>query len=239
MWLNADIGEGMDTDLELYPFLDQASIACGGHTGDKQSMQAAVSACLEHQVSIGAHPSYPDRVNFGRQSIIISADNLVETLNLQIEALETVCTELNAEIAYIKPHGALYNDMMANDEIFATVLKAVAGRPKPLSLMIGAMPQAGRYAGIAETMGIKVFKEAFADRLYLSDGSLCPRTIDGAVLDDADEITAQANLIAEKGQVKTRSGELIELNADSLCIHGDNLASVRAAPAIANGLRSK
>ena len=231
--LNADVGEGLETDDELFPYLDQASIACGGHAGNVETMQQAVLACSQHGVSIGAHPSYPDTDNFGRISLDLPDNELIDSLHTQICALEQVCTDLHASLDYLKPHGALYNDMMARPKLFQSVLTIVESYPEKLALMIGAMPASERYLAIATQAGVELITEAFADRRYLDNGQLQPRSQTGAVLSDPGQILSQALQIAERGQVTTVTGRVISLRADSLCIHGDNPASVRAANAIA------
>lgn len=230
MLLNADVGEGLVTDTLLYPFLDQANIACGGHTGNQQSMQQAVAACIEHDVIIGAHPSYPDTANFGRSSIDLSAIDLTQSLQQQIQSLIEVCDSLGAVLSYIKPHGALYNDIMAQAKLFDLVVEVVADNTKNLDLMLGAvLPE--EYIDAAKRTGVNIIREAFADRQYLNDGQLAPRTQQGAVFSKVEQIYSQVTGL-NVGMVKDERGGSIALQAQSVCIHGDNPASVQAIQTI-------
>ena len=234
--LNADVGEGLASDLELYPCLNQASIACGGHAGDGDTMRAAVDACLQYKVTIGAHPSYPDRENFGRKTMNLQSALLIDLLQQQIHNLEQICQTSKARIGYVKPHGALYNDMMAKPQVYRSVLQAVASYPSKLALMIGALPAALQYAAIAGQAGVTLIKEAFADRLYLDNGQLCPRSERGAVYCDQGAIIEQVTGLLEFGTVTTQSGKTLVVDAATLCIHGDNPASVLAAKTISRKL---
>lgn len=235
--LNADIGEGLTTDQQLLPFLNQANIACGLHAGNLETMRNTVQACVKHGISIGAHPSYNDWENFGRHSINISKNALLELLQQQITQLQTVCDEFNTHIDYVKPHGALYNDMMQNSSLLQTILEAVSSYNRPLALMIGASTNHKQHLQLATTTNTRLIFEAFADRLYTDDGLLTPRNQQHAVLASANTIQQQAQRIIEKQQVISANGKIINIVADSLCLHGDNPASIEAAAIIAGLLR--
>jgi len=234
--LNADVGEGLGSDRKLYPYLQQASIACGGHAGDVTSMRSAVKACLTHGVIIGAHPSYPDRENFGRVSSLLNVQALSREIQQQVSSLQVVCRELKAKLSYVKPHGALYNDMMVDPIVFKAVLASVATFPQPLDLMVGAMPVTNLYRSSANELGVTLITEAFADRLYQDNGLLSDRQKEGAVFDHPNKIIDQVKSIVQHQALTSESLKTISIEAESICIHGDNLASVKAVKEIAKQL---
>jgi len=236
--LNADVGEGLEADISLFPYLDQASIACGGHAGDTQSMRRSVEACIESLVVIGAHPSYPDRENFGRVSMPIDRAALERSLLDQIQALLAVCDAAGAKLSYVKPHGALYNDMMADIATFELLLSVVAQTDGALALMLAATPEVSRYPAVATQAGVNLITEAFADRLYLDNGALSSRSKADAVHQSETLIVEQARRLNTQSQVITATGSKLELRANSLCLHGDNPASVFAAPSVAAAIRA-
>ena len=236
MLLNADVGEGLASDKLLFPYLDQANIACGSHAGNHRSMRQAVTACVEHNIMIGAHPSYPDKENFGRVSVDISSTELVQSLTKQIETLSNVCESLGASLSYIKPHGALYNDIMVRFDLFNLVVELIANHSSHLSIMLGAsLPR--HFIDNANNRGITIIREAFADRQYLSNGQLSPRRFKGSVFNDIEKISSQVSNLLD-GTVLDEDGNSIELNAESICLHGDNPASVQAIANVAQILRS-
>lgn len=234
--LNADVGEGMQADAQLIPYLDQASIACGGHAGDEQSMKETIVLCIEHHVQIGAHPSYMDRVNFGRVSKKNSYQEITQLVRQQTHNLQSLCEQQGAVVSYIKPHGALYNDMMSNENIYMAVLDGVANSSFSSKLMIAALPQArqaGRcYQQLAKQSGVEIIQEVFADRAYLSSGLLCSRTKIGAVFDSPEAVVQQAETLAA-GYVDSIEGDRVPLSADSLCLHGDNPVVLQAVAEVA------
>jgi len=236
MLLNADVGEGLTTDLLLFPYLDQANIACGGHAGNRKSMHEAITACIDHNVTIGAHPSYPDLENFGRVSIDISTTELTHSLQHQIQSLDDLCNELGTSLSYIKPHGALYHDVMSQFDLFELLIKIVKDYSSDLALMLGAtLPE--QSLSKAKKLGIHLIREAFADRQYLSEGQLASRNDDGSVFTEVDKIYLQAADL-HSGMVKDQHGHVIRLKAESLCLHGDNPASVQAAQKVAELFRN-
>ena len=236
MLLNADIGEGLASDKLLFPYLDQANIACGSHAGSLRSMRQAVTGCVEHSITIGAHPSYPDKENFGRVSVDISSTELVQSLTQQIEILDNVCESLGATLCYIKPHGALYNDIMVQVDLFNLVVEHIGNYSSNLSLMLGAsLPK--HFIENATNLEITLIREAFADRQYLSNGQLSPRRFEGSVFNDTEKICSQVSNLLD-GIVLDEDGNSIELNAESICLHGDNPASVKAITSVAQILRS-
>lgn len=222
--LNADIGEytgssGAALDDSILDVVSSASIACGSHAGDLDVMQRTVEAAARRGVAIGAHPSYPDRENFGRREMEISAEELTDQLVSQIEALGECCVKANAELRYVKPHGALYN-VAARDAEVARVIAHAVRKVDPALVLLGLAGSTLIYE--AEHAGLSVACEAFADRAYLANGTLLPRERAGAVLQDERLVADRAISIARDQYVWTVDGVRLEVKADSLCIHGDN-----------------
>lgn len=236
MLLNCDLGESygswtMGLDAQVMPHIDQANIACGFHGGDPVTMRRTLELAAEHEVSVGAHPAYPDLVGFGRRSMNLSAEEIVAGLHYQVAALEGMALSHGLTIDYVKPHGALYNDMMANQDVRTAIMQAVASFHRPLPLMLQATPAATQHRAEAQTHGIRVLFEAFADRCYDDDGSLLSRRKPGAV-HDRERMLAQVTLLQAQGTVVTVNGKELSLQADTLCVHGDNPEGVKAIQAI-------
>lgn len=240
MKLNCDLGESfgvwtMGMDAEVMPLIDLANIACGFHASDPLIMANTVRLACEHQVQIGAHPAYPDLVGFGRRSMACTPEELRALLLYQMGALEGLCKAQGTKINYMKPHGALYNDMMRDPAILETVLKA--GREYgDLPVMIAANAQRAEHERLAASLGVNLMFEVFADRAYDEAGNLVPRSVSGSVLHDANAIVAQAVSFARDRGVQTQSGNWLALDADTICIHGDNESSLAAARAVRDAL---
>ena len=229
--LNCDMGESfgawkMGNDALAMPLIDQANLACGFHAGDPLTMQRAVALAVQHGVSIGAHPAYPDLVGFGRRHMDCSPDEVRAQVLYQLGALEAFCRAAGTRIDYVKPHGALYNDMVRDDALFDAVLQACADYRPGLPLMVLALADNGRERRLAAAAGVPLLFEAFADRAYLSDGRLAPRRLAGAVHHDPERILAQGLAIARGEPFPDMDGKPLRLEADSLCVHGDNAESL-------------
>jgi UPF0271 protein len=237
MLLNCDLGESygsfvMGMDAEVMPHIHLANVACGFHGGDPITILKTLALAREHGVRVGAHPSYPDLSGFGRRSMYMSREELIATLLYQIAALEGMAASEGLQLDYVKPHGALYNDMMANPEVRAAVMNAVASFHRPLKLMLLATPEAEQHRSEAAAAGVSdLLFEAFADRCYADDGSLLSRRLPGAV-HDRERTLAQVEQLHRHGRVTTASGKVLPLAADTLCVHGDNPESVEAVQAI-------
>ena len=243
MKLNCDLGEGENiqqvaNDALIMPYIDQANIACGMHASNPTVMAHTVQLAKTHNVSIGAHPSYDDKTNFGRQNMSLSSEEIISLLLYQLGALQAICLTQNAKLDYVKPHGALYNTMMVHPEVLAAILQALKiwnqqkSQEHNLPLMVLANQQSEHITEQADSVGVPLLFEAFADRSYNDDGSLVARNISGAVLENEAEIIAQAKLLFEQGQVKTSQDNVLSLNADSLCVHGDNPQAFAAVQVI-------
>ena len=226
LMLNCDLGESygswkMGRDDEVMPHIDQANIACGFHGGDPLVMERTLALAKQNNVMVGAHPAYPDLVGFGRRPMHCSAEEISAFMHYQIAALEGMARIQGLELAYVKPHGALYNDMMARESVRAPILKAIADFHIPVRLMLQATPEADLHRDEAATHGIDLWFEAFADRCYDDDGKLLSRAKPGAV-HSRDKMLSQVEQICSEGTVTTVSGNILELKPDTLCVHGDN-----------------
>lgn len=236
MKLNCDMGESfgpwpMGNDEHVMPYLNMANIACGFHASDPVNMDITVKLALKYNVEIGAHPGYPDLVGFGRRSMKCSPDEIKSMVIYQTGALQALCQANGTYLTYVKPHGMLNNDMMRDDDLIESIMQAISAYNKKLDFMIVATPHWQKHNEMAKKYGINLLYEAFADRLYDDDGQLTPRAVENAVHDESATITEQVKHIKE-GFVITRSGKEIDIHADCVCIHGDNSASIQAAPQI-------
>tara|TARA_B110001450_G_scaffold252163_1_gene273411 strand:- start:3977 stop:4711 length:735 start_codon:yes stop_codon:yes gene_type:complete len=230
--LNCDLGESfgawkMGLDDQVMPFIDQANIACGFHAGDPIVMKKTLLSAKGHNVVVGAHPSYPDLAGFGRRSMSLPAVEIIAIVQYQIAALAGMAENIDMPITYVKPHGALYNDMMANGHIRSAVMEAIAGSHLPLAFMLQATPDAETHRQEAKMFGLELMFEAFADRCYDDNGALLSRAKEGAV-HSREKMLAQVSQLKNDGSVTTISGHRLELQADSLCVHGDNIDGVNA-----------
>ncbi|MGO3423773.1 MAG: 5-oxoprolinase subunit PxpA [Pseudoalteromonas distincta] len=241
MKLNCDLGESfgawkMGLDDDVMPHIDMANIACGFHAGDADVMASTLVLAKQHNVQIGAHPSYPDKQGFGRRSMTLSEKELTNCLHYQIAAIEGMAKVQGLTLSYVKPHGALYNDMMADEQILQTVINAIASYPIDLKLMVLATKNANKHIQIAKDSGVEVILEAFADRQYTDDGHLVSRQLEGSVHNKAALLKQVTQLLSD-GSVTTRTGKKLTLNAHSLCVHGDNadgIALIKDIKALCN-----
>ena len=233
--LNADIGEANSpkwaaSEAAIISAISSANIACGGHAGDTASMRLTVRNAKASDVTIGAHPAYPDRANFGRMSLVLGQDidakALADTLRAQILDLVEICTAEGVTLAYVKPHGALYNDSVFDAQKADLVASVIADLNLDLAFLGGPNSQMGRAAA---DHGLRFVAEGFIDRRYTDDGHLLSRKIEGAVIKDQAERLRQARSLATIGQVQTQSGKTLTLKTGSLCVHGDSAGAVETA----------
>jgi UPF0271 protein len=232
LMLNCDLGESygswkMGRDDEVMLHIDQANIACGFHGGDPLVMQKTLALAKHNNVMVGAHPAYPDLVGFGRRSMNCSADEICAFVHYQIAAIDGMARIQGLDLAYVKPHGALYNDMMAKDSVREPIMQAIGSYHRPLRLTLQATPQADQHRSEAAKHGIELWFEAFADRCYDDDGKLLARSKAGAV-HTREKMLAQVEQICRQGTVTSVSGHTLELKPDTLCVHGDNDEGVAA-----------
>ncbi|MBB3182521.1 UPF0271 protein [Halomonas fontilapidosi] len=239
--LNADMGESfgpwvMGMDHEVMPHVDLANVACGFHASDPDVIRMTVRLAKRHGVTVGAHPAYPDMVGFGRRSMACSAEEVENLVLYQVGALAGVCRAEGLEVGYVKPHGALYNDMMRDPEILEAVMRALVAFDVHLPLMVMATRDTAPAQAMAEQHGVTLWFEAFADRAYDGEGRLVSRRELGAVHHDPDVILDQAQRIARGLPLTASDGSDLVLVADTLCVHGDNAESIAAIKAIRDAL---
>ena len=232
--INADLGEStyskrFPLEAELFPYLSSCNIACGFHGGDPIFIEEAIQHALQHGIRIGAHPSYPDRATFGRQPMDLSVAELKAVLKYQIGALKTMVESRNGTLSYVKPHGALYHVLCA-DNIQAKAAVAVCTEIDPKLAVMG-LPDAALEAA-AQQAGLEFIREGFADRRYTNDGSLVSRKEADALLSTPEAVAEQVKLILTEGMVRTNTGQRLSLEVDSLCIHGDHQNAVQNLMAI-------
>ncbi|MDG1572832.1 5-oxoprolinase subunit PxpA [Robiginitalea sp. M366] len=216
--INCDTGEGIGNEALLMPLIGSCNIACGGHAGDMASMEMCVSLARKHGVRIGAHPSYPDREHFGRQSLVLAPDVLQASLQEQLRAMDQVLESSGAPLHHIKAHGALYNDLAVGGALAATYLQALAAYRGIAALYA---PAGSAFADQAREAGYAVIEEAFGDRAYQPDGRLVPRTQAGAVLHTPEAVLAQLLEMVFHERVRSLQGAFVPLKAQTFCIHGD------------------
>ncbi|UDM64336.1 5-oxoprolinase subunit PxpA (plasmid) [Pseudoalteromonas piscicida] len=238
MLLNCDLGESfgawkMGLDEHVMPHIDMANVACGFHAGDPDVLAQTLKLVNTHQVTLGAHPSYPDRQGFGRRSMQLSEQEIINALHYQIAAIEGMAKVQGLTLNYVKPHGALYNDMMKSQRILSCVIRAISHYPSELKLMVLATAQQASHQQLADDYNVSLIFEAFADRLYTDEGLLTPRSEAGAV-HDKSALLAQVRQLHQQGSVTTASGKSLSLRADTLCVHGDNEASIALIEEIRN-----
>ena len=207
------------------PFIDQANIACGFHAGSPELMRETLLLAKAQGVSVGAHPGYADREGFGRKSMPCNSDEIVELVRQQISTLGELAKSEGIIIDYVKPHGALYHDMLNNTEVRSAFFLAVSQSAAPLALMIQATPEIESHRAEASQAGLEVWAEAFADRRYDSVGRLVSRQEAGAVL-DRSQMLAQVQQLVTEGSVTTDAGNKLAVSADTLCVHGDHAEGV-------------
>lgn len=239
--LNCDMGESFGPwirgkDEEVMPLVNLANIACGFHASDPVTMTRTVLLAKQAGTRIGAHPSYPDLQGFGRRSMQCTPMEIVSMVQYQIGALAGIAKVHGLSLSHVKPHGALYNDMMRNESVLRAVLEAVATYDANLPLMVLATADNQSVGEIADEFGVRLWFEAFADRAYDDQGFLVPRSMAGAVYQDPEMIVAQALSLATSGRVQTLEGHSLTLNATTLCVHGDNEESVQAVRRIRESL---
>jgi UPF0271 protein len=232
--LNADIGEGCD-DAGLMPYLNRVSIACGGHVGDDASMRDALRLAAEHGVAVGAHPSYPDRAQFGRRELAASANEVAAWVTQQTEVLAEQAARLGLRLAHVKPHGALYN-VAARDAVVARAIAQAIAALDPALILVGLADS--RLIAAGQDAGLVVLNEAFADRRYNGDGRLVSRETNGALIVDHRLAVAQAVALAHGHGVEPLGGEgHIRITVDTICLHSDTPGALNIAHAVHTALK--
>jgi len=232
--LNADLGETVNDYLELLPVITTANVACGAHAGGGDLLKQTVKACVESNVQVGAHPSYPDLENFGRVSLRDKFTN-AELVNLISDQIELVQSELATHgkvLSHVKAHGALYNDAMVHQDIAEALIEAV----KSFEVSIFGLPNSV-LASVAKQAGVTFIPEGYMDREYTNQGTLVARSLPGAVLDHSAAL-AQIEQLALSGTVVAVDGTVLELALSTICIHADTPDAGNTAKAVRTMLES-
>ncbi len=240
MNLNCDMGElttGQigNFDHEIMPFISSCNIACGFHSGTPAIIDRTIRLALQHDVHIGAHPSYNDRAHFGRVSVDTDISTLISEWRYQICAVKGMVESMGGQLHHVKPHGALYNDMVENDALATTFVRVVKSIDP--SLKIYALAQS-TMIGVCNSEGIPVINEGFADRRYEQLQQLRNRSLDGAVIHDAEEVLEQVDNFIQ-GRVQLYSGEMAEIHVESICLHSDTAGAVHLSQQIHHFLKNK
>ena len=242
MKLNCDLGESFGVwqkgdDQAIMPYLDLANIACGFHASDPLTMLTTIKLALKYGVTIGAHPGYPDLAGFGRRSILYPQAELIAIIHYQVGALQAICQGENTQVSYIKPHGALYNDMMRDLTIFTAVCQAIQQLDNSLPLVLQALPESTPYQQIADDYAINLWFEAFADRHYQDNGLLIPRSEANAIIDSSELVEQRCRHLIDHHQLLSINNKPLNLRVDTLCVHGDNPAAVNLVRQISRLLK--
>ncbi len=232
--INCDVGEGLDNEAQLMPYISSCNIACGGHAGDSQTMIKTISLALKHGVKIGAHPSFPDVANFGRKIMNIDPTELQQNLEYQITQLKTYIDELGAKLHHVKAHGALYN-LSATDKTTAQVL--VAAVKKTTNDVSLYAPYNSILADVAQQNGLKIIIEAFGDRNYNTNLTLVSRESENALLTDKQLVVSHLLHMIKNNEVISIDGIGVKMVAKTFCIHGDNSRAIEIVKYISEELQ--
>jgi 5-oxoprolinase (ATP-hydrolysing) subunit A len=224
--LNADLGEGAGHDDELLGLVTSANIACGFHAGDAETIRRSIETARDRQVAVGAHPSFFDRENFGRKELSMSSEQISDAVAYQLGVFAAIAEAVGMRPNHVKPHGALYNMAARDDKIAEAVVGAIATTDPALILFA---PEGSALARAAEKERLKMAREVFADRNYLSDGSLVPRSRADALLHDPEEAGRRVLRMLREGKVRSVDGIDVEVLAETICLHGDNPEAVEFA----------
>ena len=234
--INVDVGEGIDNESQLMPYISSCNIAYGGHAGDFQTMRTVVKLAKQNKVNIGAHPSFPDRENFGRQIMDISHKELVSSLREQIFGLIKILNEERVVLHHVKPHGALYNLATVNTAIALAIIEAMKSIPTETKLYV---PYNSVIAKLAIKENIPILYEAFADRNYNDDLTLVSRKEYNAIISDSNKLFAHVHRMITQQNVKAINGVEVKINADTFCVHGDNPSAVGIVKRIRQALEKE
>lgn len=231
--LNCDMGEGFGNDAELMNYVTSVNIACGSHAGDATTMSRTVELAIQKGVAIGAHPGFPDLENFGRRAMSLLPQEVHDIVFDQVSALKEMCESLDTRLDHVKPHGALYNQAAADNEMAHAIAEAVK-ESDPNLILFGL--SGSELISEAEKLNLRTASEVFADRTYRSDGTLTPRTDRNALITNTEQSLAQVMQMITQKTVTAVTGESVPIKAETICIHGDGEHAVEFARAIRNAL---
>jgi 5-oxoprolinase (ATP-hydrolysing) subunit A len=224
--LNADLGEGSGRDAELFELITSANIATGFHAGDSDTMHAAISAAMQRGVAVGAHPSFFDRENFGRKELNVANEEVFDAIAYQLGIFQAIASALGVRPNHVKPHGALYNMAVRDEQLADAIARAIASVDSKLILFA---PDKSALARAGETHGLQIAREIFADRNYLNDGWLVPRTRPDALLHDPKEAAHRVLRMLREGKVRSVEGRDVDVRGETICVHGDTPGAVEFA----------
>jgi UPF0271 protein len=233
--INCDLGEGAGHDPELMRFVSSANVACGGHAGDDDTMRETIALAKKHGVSVGAHPGYPDKANFGREPLKMDPLALVEEVAAQIRALVDIASAAGVKVRHVKAHGALYNQADRDVEIARSIASGIYDDARGAGLLVFAAPRSA-LLDAAKAMDMRVAREGFIDRAYEPDGTLRSRKLPGAVHTDPKIAAAQAIGFIRDGGVRAHDGSFVKLEVETLCFHGDTPGVTAIAAAVRDAL---
>ena len=240
--LNCDMGESFGAytigmDKEVMAHISSANIACGWHAGDPLVMDRTIRTALENNVGIGAHPGYPDLMGFGRRKMALSPDEIKHYLIYQVGALKAFCTVHNTVLQHVKPHGALYLEAVEDKATATAIANGIMALDPELRFVALAGKKGETMRRVGQELGLNVVYEAFPDRAYTPEGTLVPRSRPGAVISDPDQV-AQRALDMANGSVTAVDGTVIDLDVQTLCVHGDNPTAVNLVKTIKQTLEA-
>ena len=233
--LNCDMGEGYETDELIMPFISSANIACGYHAGDESTIQRTIALALKYNVAVGAHPSYPDKINFGRKEMLMNPEEVYNMVSVQINLVKSIAERLGIRMHHVKPHGALYNAAAIQPELAYAIISAVKSCDE--KLIIYGLPNSELEKATVKE-GIRFAAEVFADRTYTDQGMLTPRSDENAMISDADDSIQQVLQMINEGTVLSTNKKMLPIKADTICIHGDGSHAVEFAQKISTSLKN-
>jgi UPF0271 protein len=231
--LNSDLGEGAGHDGEILDLVSSANIACGFHAGDPASIFTSIEAAHERGIAVGAHPSFADRENFGRTEMTIPPEEVYSLVSYQIGAFQALARAAGTEMNHVKPHGALYNMAVRDEKLAEAIAHAVLAIDSSLLLFA---PGKSVLERAAQSAKLRVVREVFADRNYLADGSLVPRTRSDALLHDPEEAAVRVLRMLREGVVRSVDGKDVGVHAETICVHGDTPGAVEFARSLRTSL---
>jgi 5-oxoprolinase (ATP-hydrolysing) subunit A len=232
--LNCDMGEGIGNDEVLMPFITAANIACGYHAGDENTMRHTLLLARQYGVAAGAHPSFPDRENFGRTNMACTPQQVYDWVTEQIKTLQQLAADYNIKLHHVKPHGALYNKAAKEEELAKAIAQAVKDTDQNL-VLYGL--SGSHLISEAKSLGLQTASEVFADRTYQDDGSLTPRSQPNAMIEEEATAVQQVLQMVQQQTVITVSGKQIPIVAETVCLHGDGKHAVTFAKAVHEALK--
>jgi UPF0271 protein len=229
------MGEGFDTDALIMPYISSVNIACGYHAGDESTIQHTIALALKHNVAIGAHPSYPDKENFGRKTIDMNTNEVFNMVSTQILLVKSIAEKMGTKMSHVKPHGALYNTAGVKPELASVIVTAIKSIDENL-ILYGLPGSELEKAALKE--GVRFAAEVFSDRTYTDEGRLTPRTDPSAMIIDANDSIHQVLQMINEGTVLSTNKKIIHIKADTICIHGDGAHAVEFAEKISVSLNN-